>query len=795
MEETTILGKPTQALGAHEILTGQAQYTADISLPGMLVGKLLYTAYPVARILKVDARAARRLPDVHAVLTAGDIPGENSYLYAYPPDQPLLVTDQARYQGDALAAVAAEDEASAQAALEAIQVDYSPLQGIFDPLQALLPGAPRVWDQRPNLADHLVIEHGDLAAGFAQAEIILEHNYNLPMIEHAFMETESALAYLDSEGVMVVYTACQSPHRDRLQIARALGFPENRVRVVQPFVGGAFGGKDEAHVQIHAALLALATRRPVKIVRSREESFQTHVKRHAVTIRYKVGARRDGRLTAVHAVATGDAGPYTNASKEVMGILAALLSGPYEVPNARLESLTVYTNNPIAGAMRGFGIPQALFACEAHMDALARALGIDPLAIRRINALRTGTRLPTGQVVRQGSGLQACLEEAGRLSGWEQRGEKERRPAPHLRRGWGLAALAFSIGMGRNVPDHAGATLQMAPDGSVLLLTGAGDMGQGSHTALAQLAAEALGVSLAAVRVVRPDTEKSFDAGPTAASRQTFVSGNAVLRAAQPIRQALLDTAAEETGLPAGLLALRGGWLYAEGERLSLTVAGLAAKAAERNRRLHADGFYSMEYPDELLPGSYPYAPGVYAFGAQVAQVLVDIETGQVTVEDLVAVHDPGRVVNPGGARGQVQGGVAMALGYALMEELLVQDGRTLNNDFVSYLIPTARDLPNVRVGLVEIPEPYAPYGAKGLGEPPVAITAPAILNAVVDAIGAPAGAPVGAPICELPLTPERVLAAINLEKMVEIANQLKESDLRAKELYSQCRRELEERL
>ncbi len=296
MDEFSVIGKAANANHSHEIVTGQARYCPDIRLPGMLVGKLLYTKYPCARILSVDVSAARALPGVVVVLTAQDIPGENSYLYAQPADQPLLVHDLVRYQGDALAAVAAEDEAAAMAALEAIQVEYEPLTGVYDVLEAMKPGAHQVWSDRGNVADHLVIDHGDIEAGFKLADVIIENTYSTPLVEHAFMETEGAVAYLDVDGSMVVYSSCQAPHRDRMQIARSLGLPENRVRVITPYIGGAFGGKDEAHVQIHAALLALASGRPVSLIRSREESILTHVKRHPVIIHYRSWDHPPGKV-------------------------------------------------------------------------------------------------------------------------------------------------------------------------------------------------------------------------------------------------------------------------------------------------------------------------------------------------------------------------------------------------------------------------------------------------------------------------------------------------------------------
>jgi CO/xanthine dehydrogenase Mo-binding subunit len=747
-----VVGKQAAALTVREIVTGRAKYVADLHFPGMLVGKLLYARVPSARITRLDVCAARSLAGVVAVLTHADIPGENSYLYTEPADQPLLVSDTVRYQGDAIAAVAAEDEQTAQAALEAIQVVYEELPGVFDPVEALKPDARRVWQDKSNRCDHLVIERGDIQAGFDQADIFIENTYRTQWVEHAFLESEGAVAMMEGETV-VVYTCSQSPHRDRMQIARALGIAENRVRVIATQIGGAFGGKDEAHVQIHAALLAQATGKPVKIVRNREESILTHVKRHPVILRYRSGAKQDGRLTAVHVEAIGDTGPYVNAGREVMSLVAETAGGPYKIPNARLEALTVFTNNPISGAMRGFGIPQAAFACEAQMDALARALQIDPLEIRLRNGLETGTILPTGVAIREGGGMKACLQEAARLAEWEKRDQIERSPAPHLRRGWGMASIIFTVGLGRNTPDHAGATLEMAPDGSVILRTGASDMGQGIHTALAQITAEALGVQLSTVRVIRPDTDQTFDAGPAVASRQTFVSGNAVLRAARPIREALIETASEETGLPKELLVLRSGRLYAEGELLPVTVSMLAAKATERNRSLHADGFYTMEYPENFSADVYPYAHASFTFGTQVAKVLVDIETGQVNVEELVAVHDAGRVINPQGAIGQLEGGCIMGIGYALLEELIVDQGKTVSASFETYLIPTIREATRIKAKIVEIPEPYGPFGAKGLGESPLTPTAPAIYNAVRDALGLS--------LDRIPITPERVLAAL----------------------------------
>ncbi len=748
-----VVGKPAALISSQEIVRGSARYVADLEFPEMLVGRLYYTRYPSARINRIDVSAARCIPGVVAVLTHLDIPGENNYFYADPPDQPLLISEIARFQGDAVAAIAAVDDRCAQQALESICVDYSPLPGVYDPLEAMDPGSSRVWSHKDNICDHLVLERGDIKSGFAEADIVIKNIYRTQLVEHAFIETEGAVALVEN-GTIIVYSASQSPHRDRMQIARALRMPEDRIRVITPRIGGAFGGKDEAHVQIHAALLALKTGKPVKMVRSREESILTHVKRHPVIIEYRSGARQDGRLTAVQVKAVGDTGPYVNAGREVMGLVTETACGPYDIPNTRSEAFTIFTNNPACGAMRGFGIPQAAFACEAQMDALARALHLDPMEIRLRNGLETGTILPSGVSIREGRGMKACLLEAADMAGWYQRDSLDRQPAPHLRRGIGMATILFTVGLGRNIPDSAGATLEMAADGSVLLFTGAADMGQGIHTALAQISAESLGIELSAVRVVAPDTEITSDAGASVASRQTFISGNAVVNAAAPIREALLETASDETGIPKEILQLRGGQLFADGELLSLRVSDLARKALENNRSLNSDGYYSMEYPEEIPPGGYPYAHAVFTFGTQIAKVLVDLETGKVTVEEITAVHDAGRVINPDSARGQLEGGCLMGVGYALMEKLVVEQGKTLNPSLSGYLIPTSKDAPNIRTKIIEIAEPYGPFGAKGMGESPLTPTAPAILNAVVDAIGVS--------LFEIPISEEQVLKAID---------------------------------
>jgi CO/xanthine dehydrogenase Mo-binding subunit len=749
-----VIGKPSPNLIDYQVLTGKAHYLNDLQMDDVLVGKLLYSKYPCALIKKIDVSKAEDLPGVIAVLTHKDIPGENSFLLQ-EADQPVLMEDRVNYVGDAIAAVAAETEEAAQAGLDAIDVVYEPLPGVFSIDESMKDDVSEVLPRFENIIPAHLHERGDLEAGFQEADVIIENTYQSQWIEHAYLEPEGALSYLDPEGNMVVYASNQAPNRDRKQIARSLGIPEHKVRVITPYVGGAFGAKDEIHVQIHTALLTQATGKPVKILRTREESIRTHVKRHPIRVEHKLGATKDGVITAASIRAIADTGPYMNAGLHVMWFVGTVAGGPYYLPNVRVESLAVRTNNPIGGAMRGFGGPQVALAYEAQMDELAKVLDMDPVEVRRVNAIQSGQVTPDGSIVRNADAVPASIDEAVQMIAWESRHKIERQPASHLRRGWGLATTWFVIGLGRG-QDNAGVIVEMAPDGSVVIRTGAVEMGQGVFTALGAIVAENLGIDLGSIRIISPDTDITPDAMQTAASRQTFMSGNAINKASQVIRTSLLETAAEETGLPIEILDLKKGRLYAEGEVLSVSIPELADKATYANRPMFANGFYVMDFPEEKTKEGTYYGVGPSAFGTQIAQVLVDIETGEVQVEKLIAAQNVGKIINYGGAYGQMEGGCIMGTGYALMEDLVVKDGNIVTESLESYLIPTALDVPETKIKLLEIPEPFGPFGAVGIGEPSMMGTAPAIANAVSDAIGVR--------MTQIPLTPERVLAAIEGE-------------------------------
>jgi CO/xanthine dehydrogenase Mo-binding subunit len=749
---------PLQGVGAiasplrgDAMVTGRAKYAADLSFPGMLWGKLLYAESAPALIKRIDVSRALESEGAVAVMTAADIPGLKYYTYALP-DMPVLAVDRVRYTGEAVAMVAAESLELAQRALDKIVVEYEPLEGIFDPVEAMKEGAPRIQENKENILDHALIEWGDLEKGFSEATVIVEQTYQTPLVEHAFMETEASVALCDEEYNVTVYSPTQSPHRDRRQIAAILGVPEPKVQVKVPPVGGGFGGKAELAVQPHAALLAMKTLRPVKVVRSREESIKAHVKRHPMTIHYKSGASSDGHLTAVQVEVIGDTGPYANAGFEVVGFATEMSTGPYQVPNGRLEGYTVLTHNPICGAMRGFGLPQVTFAYERQMDLLAERLGLDPLEIRLKNAIEQGSVLGTGATVYQPPGLREVLIEATNHADWAGRHTLERRPAPHLRRGVGLACCWQGTGLGANLPDHATVQVEMVADGGVIVRCGAPDMGQGAYNVVTQIVAEELQLPLTRINLPLPDTHATSDCVTAEASRQTYVVGNAVLRAATQLREKVVQVAAQmwecspdDVGLSDGSV------IFFRGEQTS-AFSNVAHYAYEHNIPLSATGFARMPTanPQDLR---FPFAHAYFSCGAQVAQVLVDVETGHVTVERIVAAHDVGKAINPLGVIGQIEGGVAMGYGWATIEELLYSKDQCQTPSLAEYLVPTAGDLPEIIPLVVEVPDPEGPYGAKGLGEQTLSPTAPAIANAVADAVGVR--------VQSIPITPERVLAAL----------------------------------
>jgi CO/xanthine dehydrogenase Mo-binding subunit len=724
---------------------GALRFAADRKVPGALHLKVVRSTEAHARLREIDAREALALPGVVRVFTAADVPGENRFgIIRVTADQPMLAEDRVRCVGEAVALVAAETAEAAREGADRVRVRWEPLPPVWTPEEALVPGAP-LLHEKGNLLFEQRIVSGDVEEAFAGAHAVVSRTYRTSMVEHAYLETEAAVASWEGE-VLTVAASTQNPHYDRDDLSRLLALSPERLRVLQAPTGGGFGGKLDLSAQLYVALCTLLTGRASRLTYSREESFLASGKRHPFEMTYRTAAAQDGRLLGVEADLVADTGAYASYGLAVAMRAAVHACGPYRVPSARIRSRAVYTNKPICGAMRGFGTPQAAFAHESQMDLLAEALGLDPLELRLRNGLRPGDRTVTGQVLGEGVALVECLERVGRVrEQWRRRLCSDDREL----RGLGLGAMFYGIG-NTGVSNPAGARVELDPDGRFTLYTGAADMGQGSDQTLLHLCAEVLGTSPGELRLVRGDTALTPNAGATSASRQTYISGGAVLRAAERVREAVLAEAEELLEIPAHDLLLENGVIRSRSIRArGIDVGEVAKSLAGRGAKAEGEGSFDPDTSalDRSTGQGRPYA--TYAFAAQVARVAVDRASAEVRVEALAAAHDVGRAIYPPGVLGQITGGAAMGLGMALMEEF--SPGSDANLD--TYLIPTALDVPRLTPMYIEKPEPSGPYGAKGLGEPALIPTAPAIVNAVADACGAR--------IDHLPANLERVMEAL----------------------------------
>jgi len=709
--------------------TGALRYTADLAFPDMLHARVLRSAHAHARLLAVDTSRAKAHPGVVAVLTAADVPGAKNHGVSQN-DWPVLAYDKVRYYGDAVALVVAEAPEAAEEALALIDVTYEPLPVVDSPEAALAPGAPHVHD-RGNVLKEIHVHKGDVAAGFAQADQIVEETYRTPSGDHLFLEPEASVAVPEADGRLTVYVGSQIPFDDRRQVAASLAIGENQVRIVLMPVGGAFGGKEDIAGQIHAALAAKITGRPVRLVWSRRESMITHPKRHATVIHARLGAMTDGRLVAAQVQILGDTGAYASLGEHVMTRAATHVTGPYAVPNVEVTCYALYTNNPPAGAYRGFGATQAQFVAELQIDRMAERLGLHPLEIRRRNALRVGWETCTGQLLRESVGLLECIDKVEQaVEGFKA--SEDSGGAPDKARGWGYACAYKNVGLGGGAVDSAGAEVEWL-DGRVQVRAGAAEVGQGLLTILAQIAADRLGVSPQRVDVLLGDTDRTLDGGPTTASRQTFVTGNAVRQAAGELRATLATAASRALGAPADALSFRDGCVWAPSGR-SLSLEEAAGLAREEERALCASTVFQ---PPSTVPlGQEGDSRFAFGFAAQAAEVEVDLNSGQVRVLRVITATDVGKAINPLAVEGQLEGGVMMGVGYALTEELVMDKGKVLSDNLVRYRVPTIRHLPEITPILVEHPVSSGPYGAKGIGEITSIPTAPAIANAIFDAVG-----------------------------------------------------------
>jgi aldehyde oxidoreductase len=777
------IGRPAPRAGAVARVTGTPIFAADLSFPDLVHGKLVFSEYPHAEVLAVDTSAALASPGVMAVLTAADVPGRNAFGLLVP-HQPVLAGDRVRHLGDPVAVVFAETERQAETATAGVRVTYRPLPAVFTPEAALADGAPRLHEedgagQPPNVMHRVEVRKGHVAEAFRRADVIVEDVYTTPMVEHAYLEPEAAVAVPEPGGGVTVWTGSQGSYAFRQMIAASLALPEEKVRVVFTPTGGAFGGKEEPTVQIQCALGAVRLGRPVRMVLSREESIRISTKRHAERIHMRHGATRDGRLVAMEARIVADTGAYASLGKPVVFRSAVVAAGPYDIPNVSSVAIGVYTNNPVAGAFRGFGSTQVAFASEVQMDKLARRLGLDPIEFRRRNALAEGKETITGQVLGPGTAYLETLEAvAGKVeelraevraaAGVEMRvavapgaAAKTRSAAarPGRRLGVGVASAYKNVGIGAGKRDAAGAVVGLTETGRLLVRVGATDIGQGSDTVMAQLAAEVTGFALDQVDVLSSDTALCPDGEETTASRQTYVTGNAVLEAARGFREKLAAFVAETYGARPGEGTPQP---KPQPAPQPVPLAEVAARVRAAGRTIEAESFYvapatyALRETADKAPGEDPNLWDVhfaYSYGTQAALVAVDEATGEVEVLKVVAAHDAGRVINPQGVRGQLEGGIVMGIGYALSEGLVLEGGRIVNDNLLKLRIPGVGLTPEMDPVIIEKLDPGGPFGAKGMGELAMNPTAPAIINAIRDAVGVY--------VNDLPADKGRVAAAI----------------------------------
>ena len=746
---TTSIGHSVPRLDAYDKVTGKALYSGDLVRPEMLHMKILFAGRPHARVISIDTSAAEALPGVVAVYTAKDVPVNEYGLQK--KDQPVLcgpvlesrdlspetqeqapalqkkvAGDVVRCEGDQVAAVVAETEVIAARARDLIQVVYEDLPAVFDAAEAMKPKAPRI---HPELGDSNIcvldkIRKGDVISAFARADVVIEGEYHTPYQEHAYLQPEAGMAYLDDKGRITIECAGQWTHADRDGIALALALPKEQVRVIYPAIGGAFGGREDLSVQVPLALAAMRLKRPVKIVWSRKESIIGHGKRHPMTIRAKWGATKDGKLIAAETTIIADAGAYMYTSNKVLGNCTITATGPYFIPNVKEDVYGVYTNNVPTAAFRGFGAPQALWMAELQMDKLAEKLGLDPVEFRHRNALREGDTLNVGTPAPGGVSIVDCIEAAAQRGGWEKKpggwalSKREKARSTNLKRGIGFACGFKNVGFSFGYQENSWARVEIHGKTKiehVVVWHAGAEVGQGTHTVMAQFAAGALGVPYEKVSMVTSDSATMGDPGSASASRLTFMSGNAIKVAAQA---ALKKWKAEERPAIAEYTYL-----------------------APKTTPFDKETGYAM--------------PNLsYAYVAQAVEIEVDLETGFIKVLRVVSADDVGQAINPALVTGQIEGAVVQAEGYTLTENFISRNGHILTDQLSTYLIPTVLDIPEtVESVIIEVAEPNGPFGARGLGELPFLPVAPAIAAALHDATGVW--------FSEFPLTPERVLLGL----------------------------------
>jgi CO/xanthine dehydrogenase Mo-binding subunit len=754
LNELGIVGKSyPRAEGKNKVL-GKEVYTGDLKFPGMLMGKVLRSPYARAKVLNIDVSKAARLAGVKAIVTGEDF----RFMYGFMVrDRPYYCWDEVRYIGDSVAGVAAIDEDTAEEAISLIKVDYEELTPVLDVVRAMEPGSPlvhaeimRYWRassvdpvKGTNICDYVKIRKGNIDKGFGEADYVFEDTFSTPAVQHCSLEPHVSIAQVDPSGKITIWTSQQHPYKTRAELADSLGIPDHKVRIIVPAVGGAFGGKIWMKTEALSVPLAMKVKdfRPVRVTLSREEEFYTVVK-HPLLLRIKTGVKKDGRIVARKAELIFDTGAYADIGPFVSRWGAIASSGAYEIPNIWTDSYLVYTNKMISGAWRSLGTSQTIWGVECHMDSIADKLGIDPIEFRLKNVLKEGSSTTMGERLNK-VGIEECLLKVKEGIGWGKKGVAGR--------GKGVALTLHLAGR----PSVSSAVVKVNDNGTANVLTSAVDLGQGSETILRQIAAEALGFKVENIQICRADTDVTpYDIG-VSASRSTFTAGNAVRLAALDARQQLIRIASEKLEVKADDLEIREGAVVVRGFEDEEIPVGRLPMGLEGGKPILGVGSFTTDEKEKHIPmdpltGQSPNSAHFWLFAAQGVELEVERETGKIKILKVVSAHDVGKAINPLNCEQQIEGAIGMGIGISLMEEVKTEDGRIKNPNLVDYKMPTAKDMPEMVPIIVEVPEEKGPFHARGLGEPAVAPTPPAVANAVFNAIGIR--------IKDMPITPDKIL-------------------------------------
>lgn len=743
------IGKSIARLDSLEKVLGRSIYTTDMVPEGAVIVKPVRSIHAHAVIRSIDAIEALKVPGVLTVLTVRDVPGIN-FSDCFGATRHLFSSGKVRCRGEMVAAVVAEDIHAAEDGVGNIKVDYEPLTPIFSPVDAVKDDAPKIHEAG-NVVKHWKVRKGDVEKGFRESDIIVEHEYVTPTQEPAPLEPEASFATVEKDGSVTVVGSMQNPFYVQAMIAQILGWTQDKVRVIQAATGGSFGSKsDEAPMDTGAlaAIAAIKTRRPALVAYNREDSMIMHSKRHKFIMFYKTAAKKDGTLTASECTLYADTGAYASVGPLVVMRATLHATGPYVIPNVKTDGYCVYTNNTVAGSCRGFGEPQTAFSAESQIDEIAEKLGINPLEMRMKNILRSGSMTATGQALDDSVGLEDCLRRVAETIGWKQS------ESGKSRRGMGLAVIYHGNSLGPEGLDKSRARLVLNEHGTVTLRIGLTEYGTGARSGIAQIVAETLGVPIDSVKLASVDTATCPDGGGTFASRTLILGGRAAQNAAKKLRTKLVEAAAAKLHCqPDEVKVQEGAFSKINAPSHTFTLKELAGDLAKRDEPLTIDGEYTVEAADFTEEKGYgtPYLQ--YTFGAIAAEVEVDNKLGYVNPLRIVAAYDVGKAINPHLLEGQIEGATSQAVGYALMEEIVHNEGEVLNANLADYYIPTSLDMPEITPILVEYPGRVGPFGAKAMGEPPIDGPAAALVNAIFNAVHVR--------IRELPATPEKVLLGL----------------------------------